>query len=101
MATRIAYACILVVNSVVAWIMLTPWALRKLEHLTLDYMTFKCGDSENAQCYGYFAVQRINFALALFHFILSILLLGVKNTKDGRAALQNGYWGPKIIIWLF
>jgi serine incorporator 1/3 len=100
MATRIAYACILLVNSVLAWIMLTPWALRKLEHLTLDYMTFNCGDAEHPQCYGYFAVQRINFALALFHFILAILLLGVKNTKDGRAALQNGYWGPKIIIWL-
>ncbi len=80
--------------------MLTPWALRKLEHLTLDYMTFDCGDAEHPQCYGYFAVQRINFALALFHFLLAFLLLGVKNTKDGRAAIQNGFWGPKIIIWL-
>ncbi|KIX04087.1 uncharacterized protein Z518_07640 [Rhinocladiella mackenziei CBS 650.93] len=96
-ATRIAYAMILLVNSIVAWIMLTPWAIRKLEHLTLDYMTFKCGSSE---CYGYFAVQRINFALALFHFILSILLVGVKSTKDGRSGLQNGFWGPKILVWL-
>lgn len=77
--------------------MLTPWAIRKLEHLTLDYMTFKCGSSE---CYGYIAVQRINFALGLFHFLLSFLLLGVRNTKDGRAGVQNGYWGPKIILWI-
>jgi serine incorporator 1/3 len=27
-------------------------------------------------------------------------LLGVKSSKDPRAALQNGYWGPKIIVWL-
>jgi len=100
MATRIAYAIILLINSILAWIMLTPWAIKKLEHLTLDYMTFDCGSAENPQCYGYLAVQRINFALALFHFVLAILLLGVKNTKDGRAALQNGYWGPKVIIWL-
>jgi len=60
-------------------------------------MTFDCGGS---QCYGYFAVQRINFALGLFHFMLAFLLLGVRSTKDGRAALQNGYWGPKVIIWL-
>jgi hypothetical protein len=97
MATRIAYAFILLINSIFAWIMLTPWALHKLEHLTLDYMTFKC---ETNQCYGYLAVQRINFALGLFHFLLSFVLIGVRSSKDGRAGLQNGYWGPKIIVWL-
>ncbi|KIW94765.1 uncharacterized protein Z519_04742 [Cladophialophora bantiana CBS 173.52] len=96
-ATRIAYAMILLVNSILAWIMLTPWAIKKLEHLTLDYMTFKCGSSE---CYGYFAVQRINFALGMFHLILSILLIGVRSTKDTRAALQNGFWGPKLLVWI-
>lgn len=96
MATRIAYAFILLINSIFAWIMMTPWAIRKLEHLTLDYMTFQC---ESSECYGYIAVQRINFALGLFHFILSFVLVGVRNTKDGRAGLQNGFWGPKIIVW--
>ena len=97
MATRIAYACILMINSIVAWLMLTPWALKKLERLTLDYMAITC---QGKQCYGYVAVQRVNFALGLFHLILSVLLLGVKSSKEGRAGLQNGYWGPKIIIWL-
>ena len=97
MATRIAYAVILLINSIFAWLMLTPWALKKLEHLTLDYMTISC---EGKQCYGYVAVQRVNFALGLFHFFLGLLLLGVKSTRDGRAALQNGYWGPKIIVWI-
>lgn len=96
-ATRIAYAVILLLNSIVAWIMLTPWAIHKLEHLTLDYMTFKCGSSA---CYGYLAVQRINFALGLFHIALSVFLMGVTSTKNPRAGLQNGYWGPKIIAWL-
>lgn len=77
--------------------MLTPWAIRKLEHLTLDYMTFQCGSKE---CYGFMAVQRINFALGLFHFLLSFILIGVRNTKDGRAGLQNGFWGPKIVAWI-
>ena len=77
--------------------MLTPWALSKLEHLTLDYMKIKClGEA----CTGYVAVQRINFALGLFHFIMALLLLGVKSSKDSRAGLQNGYWGPKVILWL-
>ncbi|KAL8740815.1 MAG: hypothetical protein Q9190_006523 [Brigantiaea leucoxantha] len=97
MATRIAYAFILLINSILSWLMLTPWALKKLEHLTLDYMNITC---QGKQCYGYVAVQRVNFALGLFHLILAILLTGVKSSKDGRASVQNGYWGPKVIIWL-
>ncbi|KAF4302484.1 putative membrane protein tms1 protein [Botryosphaeria dothidea] len=97
MATRIAYALILLVNSIVSWIMLTDWAIKKLQHLTLDYMDFKCGGTE---CYGYVAVHRFNFALGFFHAILAIILLGVRSSKDGRAPIQNGFWGPKIIAWL-
>ncbi|KAF2089345.1 TMS membrane protein/tumor differentially expressed protein [Saccharata proteae CBS 121410] len=97
MATRIAYALILLVNSIVSWILLTDWAIKKLQHLTLDYMDFKCGDSD---CYGYVAVHRMNFALGTFHAILAIILLGVRSSKDGRAPIQNGFWGPKIIAWL-
>ena len=95
MATRIAYAVILLLNSILSWLMLTPWALKKLEYIAKDYMT-----CQGKQCYGFVAVQRVNFALTLFHLILLVLLLGVKSSKDGRAALQNGFWGPKIIIWL-
>src|SRR5436305_1261204 len=96
-ATRIAYALLLLVNSILSWIMLTPWAIKKLEHLTLDYMEISC---PTGQCYGYVAVHRINFALGLLHIILGVVLLGVNSSKDGRAGIQNGYWGPKIIAWL-
>lgn len=97
MATRIAYAFVLLVNSIVSWIMLTPWALRKLQNMTLDYMEIRCDGKE---CYGWLAVHRINFGLGLFHLILALLLLGVKTSKDSRANLQNGFWGPKIVLWI-
>jgi hypothetical protein len=77
--------------------MLTPWAINKLQKLTLDYMTIRCPDGE---CYGWVAVHRINFALGIFHLIMAGLLLGVNSSKNPRAALQNGFWGPKIIAWL-
>ena len=32
--------------------------------------------------------------------MLAVLLVGVRNTRSGRAAIQNGYWGPKIVAWL-
>lgn len=77
--------------------MLTPWAINKLQHLTLDYMTISC---PNGPCYGWVAVHRINFALGVFHIILGFILLGVNSSKNPRASIQNGFWGPKIIAWL-
>lgn len=77
--------------------MLTPWAINKLQHLTLDYMKISCPEGE---CYGWVAVHRINFALGIFHIIMAVLLLGVNSSKNPRAGIQNGFWGPKIIAWL-
>ncbi|KAL2671115.1 hypothetical protein Neosp_013689 [[Neocosmospora] mangrovei] len=96
-ATRIAYALLLLVNSILAWIMLTPWAIKKLQKLTLDWVTINC---PTGACHGWFAVHRINFALGLFHLILAGLLFGVATSRNPRASIQNGYWGPKIIAWL-
>jgi len=77
--------------------MLTPWAIKKLQRLTLDYMTITCPEG---QCYGFVAVHRINFALGIFHIVMGFMLLGVNSSKNPRAAIQNGFWGPKIIAWL-
>ena len=53
--------------------MLTPWALKKLQHLTLDYMEITC---DGKACHGWVAVHRINFGLGLFHLVLALFLLG-------------------------
>lgn len=77
--------------------MLTPWAIKELQSLTLDYVKIECPTGD---CYGWLAVHRINFALGLFHLIFAGLLVGVTSSKEPRAALQNGFWGPKVIAWL-
>lgn len=77
--------------------MLTPWAINKLQSLTFDYVKIEC---PTGQCYGWLAVHRINFALGLFHLVFAGLLVGVTSSKHPRAAIQNGYWGPKVIAWL-
>ncbi|KAI5302904.1 hypothetical protein KEM55_000820, partial [Ascosphaera atra] len=97
MATRIAYALILLLNSILSWMMLTPWIFNKLNRLTFDFLPISC---EGKSCTGWVAVHRINFALGLFHILLALLLLGVRSTKNPRAGIQNGYWGPKIILWI-
>ena len=85
------------VNSIIAWIMLTPWAIEKLQHLMLDYVKINC---PSGACHGWTAVHRINFALGFFHLVMAGLLFGITSSKNPRAAIQNGYWGPKIIAWL-
>lgn len=77
--------------------MLTDWAVEKLQHLMLDYVKINC---PNGDCYGWLAVHRINFALGIFHLILAGLLFGVTSSRNPRAAIQNGYWGPKVIAWI-
>ncbi|CAO3664278.1 unnamed protein product [Umbelopsis ramanniana] len=96
-ATRIGYALILLLNSILAWLMLSNWAIKQLEHLTLDYLKLDCA---GGKCYGILAVHRVCFALVLFHAIIGLLVLGVHDSRQKRAALQNGWWGPKILLWI-
>jgi hypothetical protein len=74
-------------NEKISWIMLSPWAIRKLQHLTMDYMQITCPEG---QCYGVLAVHRINWALGMLHLILAAFLIGVKSTRNTRASIQNG-----------
>ena len=77
--------------------MLTDWAVNKLQGVLLDYVTIDCAGKA---CFGFAAVHRVNFALGLFHCIMAAMLIGVNSSRDGRAKIQNGFWGPKIIAWL-
>ena len=81
----------------ISWLMLTEWAVKKLQGVLLDYVTIDCAGKS---CFGFAAVHRVNFALGLFHFVMAMLLVGVNNSRDRRAPIQNGFWGPKIIIWI-
>ncbi|KAF9097903.1 hypothetical protein BGX29_007860 [Mortierella sp. GBA35] len=96
-ATRVGYALIMLVNSLVAWILLSDWASKQLESITHGYLKLNCEDNS---CYGAFGVQRVGFALTLFHFILGALLVGVHDSRSKRAAIQNGWWGPKVLVWM-
>ncbi|KAK9468596.1 serine incorporator/TMS membrane protein [Lipomyces arxii] len=97
LSTRIAYALIFIVNSILSWVMLTNWAVEKLEAITRNYVKVSCF---GAECTGFAAVHRVNFALAVFHLTLGIILLGVHSVRNKRADIQNGYWGPKVLAWI-
>ena len=39
---------------------------------------------------GYLAVYRLCFAMSLFFFVMSLLMINVKSSNDPRAGIQNG-----------
>ncbi|KAJ7494596.1 serine incorporator/TMS membrane protein [Mycena galericulata] len=96
-ATRVGFAIIFSLNSILAWIMKTEMVIELIRKWSYDYIKMDC---VNDKCYGVLAVHRICFALTLLHTILSLSLIGVKDTRDKRAAIQNGWWGPKVLLWI-
>ncbi|SPO26245.1 related to TMS1 protein [Ustilago trichophora] len=95
-ATRVGFAIIFCLDALLAWLSLTGFMMHKIEEWSYNYIKMDCKDKD--RCYGVLAVHRITFALSLFHFILGMLLIGVKDTRTKRAAIQNGWWGPKVIF---
>ena len=89
-ATRVGFAFIFSLNSILAWAMKTDAFIQLIKKWSMDYIKMDC--AEDGKCYGVLAVHRICFALSLFHLIFSSLLVGVKTTKESRAEIQNGWW---------
>ncbi|KAK6640677.1 hypothetical protein RUM44_012374 [Polyplax serrata] len=103
-ATRIMYGIMLLLGAITAAIMLAPGLqneLRKVpfcqnsstNKLIPSALTWEC---DNAV--GYSAVYRVCFALTCFFILMSIMMIGVKSSKDHRAMIQNGFWGMKYLV---
>ena len=47
---------------------------------------------------GYLAVYRVMFAVCCFFLLFMLIMFGVKNSKDARSGIQNGFWGIKLLL---
>ncbi|WVN89942.1 uncharacterized protein L203_105172 [Cryptococcus depauperatus CBS 7841] len=95
-ATRVGFGLIFALSSMLAYLSKTDIAIKQLEKMSWDWIKMDCS---GGKCYGLLAVHRFCFALALFHLLLSTMLIGVRSTKTKRAAIQNGWWGPKLLSY--
>lgn len=101
-STRIMYAVMLLVNTIVACIMLAPGLQSFLQSVPF------CSDKNSKNlilpsldcsiAVGYVAVYRLCFALCMFFLLMALIMIGVRTSKDGRAPIQNGFWGIKYLI---
>lgn len=97
--TRITYAVILLINSLLSWIALSPFIIHKIEKATFGFINIKCGP-DGSNCISFTSVYRINLALGFLHLLLAALLVNVRSTTNPRAVIQNGCWRMKIFIWI-
>jgi serine incorporator 1/3 len=103
--TRIAYAMLLLLGTVVACVMLSPVITEQLQKIPGLCQSFEVAGlpvmDKTLDCQalvGYTAVYRICFAMACFFFLFAIIMIRVKTSKDPRSAIQNGFWFFKILI---
>ncbi|XP_011345417.2 probable serine incorporator isoform X3 [Ooceraea biroi] len=101
-STRIMYALLLLLGTIAACITLAPGlqsALKKVPfcanstHYVPSEVTLDC---ESAV--GYLAVYRICFILSLYFFLMSVIMIRVKSSRDPRAPIQNGFWAIKYLL---
>ena len=55
-ATRVGFSLIFLLNSLLAWLMLSDWAMRSLAKWSYEYIKMSCTDGK---CYGVLAVSRV------------------------------------------
>ncbi|XP_063867705.1 serine incorporator 1-like isoform X3 [Scylla paramamosain] len=107
-SSRIMYAVMMLLGTIVACIMLSPGLQTALEKVPFcegegakASITDAVTNTVQLDCsgiVGYLAVYRLCFAMSLFFFVMALLMVGVKSSKDPRAAIQNGFWGIKYLI---
>ncbi|KAH0619115.1 hypothetical protein JD844_018801 [Phrynosoma platyrhinos] len=90
--TRLIYAFLLLLSTLVACIMLAPGMEKQLKKVP----GFCDGFVDCEALVGYRAVYRISFAMAMFFCLFALLMIKVKSSKDPRAAVHNGFWFFKI-----
>ncbi|KAL6945347.1 hypothetical protein ACO0QE_002797 [Hanseniaspora vineae] len=88
-ATRIVYALVLLINSLVSWISMST------NHSIL-YPSKTCAGLE---C-GVFSVYRLNFALGLLHVALAITISSLSRNA-WKVKMQNSLWALKTLFYFF
>ncbi|XDV52120.1 hypothetical protein PO909_020884, partial [Leuciscus waleckii] len=105
--TRIMYAVILLLGTIIACVMLSPGVERQLKRIP-GFCYGGTGSSipgieANVQCeifVGYKAVYRVCCGMSFFFLTFSLLMINVKNSRGPRAAIHNGFWFFKIAVMI-
>eukprot|EP00039_Didymoeca_costata_P001334 m.51642 g.51642 ORF g.51642 m.51642 type:complete len:457 (+) comp10745_c0_seq2:619-1989(+) len=103
--TRLAYAFLVFLLTISAWLMLNPkidGELQKMSKYTGDIMGCEnLNANQTRDCearWGQLGVNRILFSGTVFFGFLACVMIGVKSSNDKRRGIQNGFWGIKFLL---
>jgi len=100
-ATRIAYAVLLLISCISAWVMLIPEIGSKLSYMKKYSGDITCDSADGDDCqniWSQMGIFRVMFGTSIFYFLLGLIMIGVKSSSGGRGGIQNGWWGPKFVL---
>ncbi len=111
------YMLLLLLTTVVSCVMLAPGLQEKLQSVPfckdnsnsnkdgnfIDQVFDPSSAAESLQfdcshAVGYLAVYRLCFIVTLFFLLMSLMMIGVRTSKDPRAGIQNGFWAIKYLV---
>ncbi|XP_064651953.1 serine incorporator 1-like isoform X2 [Lineus longissimus] len=102
--TRIAYAVLLLLGTIVSCIFLAPGlrgALDKIPALCSPALIGTGSVLDKTTCdgiVGYLSVYRVCFGMVCFFFLFTLIMINVKTSNDPRSKIQNGFWFFKYLI---
>ncbi|KAF4013985.1 hypothetical protein G4228_005538 [Cervus hanglu yarkandensis] len=104
--SRLFFTVFLFLGVLVCVIMLSPGVESQLYKLpwvcnegTGSHVVLQ-GHIDCGSLLGHRAVYRMCFAMAAFFFLFSLLMVCVRSSRDPRAAIQNGFWFFKFLIFV-
>ncbi|XP_001640855.2 probable serine incorporator [Nematostella vectensis] len=92
--TRVAYIGFLLGGCLISCFMLAPQTHLLLGDRFCQRITYFACDTLR----GYSAVYRVLSAIAVFFFILALLMFGLTSSRGWRARANNGLWAIKILL---
>jgi len=100
--TRLCYGMFLLLATLLSFLLLTDWASQALRS-SLKKIWFAGDWAEEEipkQMVGALAVYRVMAGAFIFHSILALCLVGVKNSTDARAKIQNSGMCIKFMAFI-
>lgn len=100
-STRIGYAVFLFIGAFVSCIMLIPSvedSLKSIPGFCKESNSFIGGIAACESMIGFLAVYRVCFSFAGFFFLMAVLMMYVKSSKEARGKFHNGFWGIKFLM---
>ncbi|XP_044172647.1 probable serine incorporator [Acropora millepora] len=95
--TRVNYTMFLLLVTVLCFLLSFPRARTKINaipHLCDELVSAQTCDN----LAGHTGVYRVCFATAIFYFLASCVVAGVKNVGEFRSKIHNGFWYIKFLV---